>query len=453
MWSKNNDELVVLKMNRLQNKLEFISGIFPNQKPNNQGVKTNTIFEEKSETYIDINDNTFFINSDEMIITSEKNGFNHIYLVNYKTGKEKQLSSGNWEVTKVYGFNSKSKEIYFQAAKTHPTQREIYSLNINSLKLTPLTDQKGTNNAEFSKNFKYFINKYSDANSPYTTTLKDFRGKTLKTLEENKSLVSKMKEFDLVTKEFITIPNDEGTLLNAWIMKPKLLDTVSKHPLLMFVYGGPGINTVNDDWSWMNYFWFQYLVKQGFVVVSVDARGTGFRGKDFKHSTYLQLGKYETEDQISSAKYLGEFNYIDKNKIGIFGWSYGGYMSSLCITKGADVFNSAIAVAPVTNWRFYDNIYTERFMRTPQENGENYDINSPINHVSKLKGNYMLIHGTADDNVHFQNSVEMVDELVNKNKEFDFFAYPDKNHSIYGGMTRLHLYNKMTNFLIKNLKQ
>lgn len=221
----------------------------------------------------------------------------------------------------------------------------------------------------------------------------------------------------------------------------------------MFVYGGPGNNTVNNAWSWMNYFWFQYLVKQGFVVISVDNRGTGYRGRDFKHATYLQLGKLETEDQISAAIHMGKLNYINKDKIGIFGWSYGGYMSSLCISKGADIFNSAIAVAPVTNWRYYDNIYTERFMRTPNENGENYDVNSPINHVNKIKGNYLLIHGTADDNVHFQNSMEMVSSLVKSNIEFDFFAYPNKNHGIYGGYTRLHLYNKMTNFLIDNLTE
>jgi dipeptidyl-peptidase-4 len=260
-----------------------------------------------------------------------------------------------------------------------------------------------------------------------------------------------MNNYNLVDKTFFTIANNDGLNLNAWIMKPPTLDTVKKHPLLMFVYGGPGINTVNNKWSWMNYFWFQHLVQKGFVVVSVDSRGTGYRGKEFKHSTYLELGKLETEDQISSAIYLGELNYIDKERIGIFGWSYGGYMSSLCITKGADVFNSAIAVAPVTNWRFYDNIYTERFMRTPKDNGENYDINSPINHVEKLKGNFLLIHGTADDNVHFQNSMEMVSEMVSKNKEFDFFAYPNKNHGIYGGYTRVHLYNKMTNFLTNHL--
>ena len=260
-----------------------------------------------------------------------------------------------------------------------------------------------------------------------------------------------MNDFDLVEKIFFSIPNDNNIDLNAWIMKPELLDTIKKHPLLIYVYGGPGINTVNNAWSWMNYFWFQYLVKQGFVVVSVDNRGTGYRGKEFKHATYLQLGKLETEDQIDAAIHMGKLNYIDKDRIGIFGWSYGGYMSSLCISKGADVFNSAIAVAPVTNWRYYDNIYTERFMRTPKENGDNYDINSPINHVRKIKGNYLLIHGTADDNVHFQNSMEMVNSLVKENKEFDFFAYPNKNHGISGGYTRLHLYNKMTNFLYENL--
>ena len=221
--------------------------------------------------------------------------------------------------------------------------------------------------------------------------------------------------------------------------------------MLMFVYGGPGINTVNDSWEYNNYFWWQSLAQQGYIVVSVDARGTGYRGRDFKHSTYLQLGKYETEDQIAAAKNLGNKTYIDSERIGIFGWSYGGYMSSLCITKGADVFKAAIAVAPVSNWRFYDNIYTERFMRTPQENGDNYDINSPIDHVDKLEGNYLLIHGTADDNVHFQNAVEMVDALQKADKQFDFMAYPNKNHGIYGGKTRLNLYNKMTKFLLNNL--
>ena len=453
IWSKGNNELIVFKMNSLQNKLELLSGKFNNQNNPNSGVNIKKIYSETSSTYIDIHDNTFFISKDEFIWTSEKNGFNHIYLVNYSNNTEKRLTSGKWDVTNVYGFSSKDQTIYFQAAKSSPTEREIYSLNLNSNQLNEISKLKGTNDADFSTNFQYFINTHSDANHPFTFTLNNKNGEILKVLEENKNLNKKMKKFDLVEKTFFKILNEDGLDLNAWIMKPKVLDTVKKHPLLMFVYGGPGINTVNNSWSWMNYFWFQYLVKKGFIVVSVDSRGTGYRGKEFKHSTYLQLGKLETEDQIFAAKKLGELNYIDENNIGIFGWSYGGYMSSLCISKGAEVFNSAIAVAPVTNWRFYDNIYTERFMRTPDENGDNYDVNSPINHVGKIKGNYLLIHGTADDNVHFQNSMEMVNSLVKSNIEFDFFAYPNKNHGIYGGYTRLHLYNKMTNFLIDNLTE
>ena len=453
IWSKGNNELIVFKMNRLQNKLELLSGKFNNQNNPNSGVNIKKIYSETSSTYIDIHDNTFFISKDEFIWTSEKNGFNHIYLVNYSNNTEKRLTSGKWDVTNVYGFSSKDQTIYFQAAKSSPTEREIYSLNLNSNQLNEISKLKGTNDADFSTNFQYFINTHSDANHPFTFTLNNKNGKILKVLEENKNLNKKMRKFDLVEKTFFKILNEDGLDLNAWIMKPKVLDTVKKHPLLMFVYGGPGINTVNNSWSWMNYFWFQYLVKKGFIVISVDSRGTGYRGKEFKNSTYLQLGKLETEDQIFAAKKLGELNYIDENNIGIFGWSYGGYMSSLCISKGAEVFNSAIAVAPVTNWRFYDNIYTERFMRTPEENGDNYDVNSPINHVGKIKGNYLLIHGTADDNVHFQNSMEMVNSLVKSNIEFDFFAYPNKNHGISGGYTRLHLYNKMTNFLIDNLTE
>ena len=453
IWSKGNNELIVFKMNRLQNKLELLSGKFNNQNNPNSGVNIKKIYSETSSTYIDIHDNTFFISKDEFIWTSEKNGFNHIYLVNYSNNTEKKLTSGKWDVTNIYGFSSKDQTIYFQAAKSSPTEREIYSLNLNSNQLNEISKLKGTNDADFSTNFQYFINTHSDANHPFKFTLNNKNGEILKVLEENKNLNKKMRKFDLVEKTFFKILNEDGLDLNAWIMKPKVLDTVKKHPLLMFVYGGPGINTVNNSWSWMNYFWFQYLVKKGFIVVSVDSRGTGYRGKEFKHSTYLQLGKLETEDQIFAAKKLGELNYIDENNIGIFGWSYGGYMSSLCISKGAEVFNSAIAVAPVTNWRFYDNIYTERFMRTPEENGDNYDVNSPINHVGKIKGNYLLIHGTADDNVHFQNSMEMVNSLVKSNIEFDFFAYPNKNHGISGGYTRLHLYNKMTNFLIDNLTE
>ncbi len=446
--------LSVQKMNRLQNRLELWLGTFSPDRPNNQSVQTKVAYTETSKTYIDIHDNTKFLKDGESFLwTSEKNGFNHIYKINYKTNKEEQIAKGNWEVTSVYGIDEKTNKIYFQAAHKSPTQREIYSINTLTKKEEILSPLSGTNTAEFSNTYEYFILHHSNANTPFTVTVNHNNNKksTPITLVNNKALKENLKTFDLTKKTFFTIKNNEGTDLNAWMIKPSNFDESKQYPLLMFVYGGPGINTVNDAWSYGNYFWFQSLAQKGYIVVSVDARGTGYRGKDFKHTTYLQLGKYETEDQIAAAKKLGAMPYIDKTRIGIFGWSYGGYMSSLCITKGADVFKSAIAVAPVTNWRYYDNIYTERFMRTPQENGENYDVNSPINHVEKLKGNYLLIHGSADDNVHLQNSMEMNSALVNKNIPFDFMIYTNKNHSIYGGYTRLHLYNKMTKFILEKL--
>ena len=449
-WTKNADLLCVQKMNRLQNKIELLIGDFKTERPTFQGVKTKTIYSETAKTYIDVHDNlTFLDGMSEFLWTSEKDGFNHIYLI--KDNKETKITSGEWEVTEIYGYNATDKCVYFQAAKEHPTQREVYCVNIETLTVRKLSTQSGTNNAEFSSTYDYFIHYNTTANTPHYITLHTNSGELVKVLKDNNALKKRMEKFNLAQKEFITVKNNDGLDLNAWMIKPTDFKKNKKYPLLMFVYGGPGINTVNDSWEWMNYFWWQMLAQKGYIVVSVDARGTGYRGKEFKHATYLQLGKYETEDQIAAAKSFGELKYIDAERIGIFGWSYGGYMSSLCITKGADIFSTAIAVAPVTNWRYYDNIYTERFMRTPQENGENYDVNSPINHVDKLKGNYLLIHGTADDNVHYQNAVEMVNALVKANKQFDFFAYPDKNHGIYGGNTRWHLYDMMTNYLLDNL--
>jgi dipeptidyl-peptidase 4 len=451
-WTNNSDVLSVQRMNRLQNKLEILTGKFTSDRPNNIGVSTEVIYTEESDTYIDIHDNLTFIENERSFLwTSEKDGYNHIYLIDSKNNTETQITKGSWEVTQVYGYDEKARIIYFQAAKKNSTQREVYKIKIGDKEPTLISTKSGTNEAEFSKSFNYYIHTNSTANSPHLITLHNREDKLLKTLIDNNELINRLEKYKLSKKEFFTIKNENGDELNYWRILPPNFDKTKKHPLLMFVYGGPGINTVNDGWEWNNYFWWQSLAQQGYVVISVDARGTGYRGKDFKHCTYLQLGKLETEDQIFAAREFGKLDYIDKDRIGIFGWSYGGYLSSLCITKGADVFSSAIAVAPVTNWRFYDNIYTERFMRTPKENGENYDINSPINHVEKLEGNYLLIHGSADDNVHFQNSMEMINALVNSNKQFDFFVYPDKNHGIHGGYTRWNLYDKMTKFLLDNL--
>jgi len=329
--------------------------------------------------------------------------------------------------------------------------RDLYSIKIDGKGVKKLSTEKGTNSAHFSKGHKYYINYYSNANTPSFISLHNATGEQIRVLEDNSKLNETLKEFDISKKKFFKFTTTQGTKLNGWMIKPSDFDASKKYPILMFVYGGPGSQTVKDGWNSRNFLWHQLLVQKGCIVVSVDNRGTGARGVDFKKCTYKELGKLETIDQIEAAKYLATLPYVDKDRIGIWGWSYGAYMTSLCMTKGADYFKLGIAVAPVTNWRFYDTIYTERFMQTPHENPDGYDDNSPINHVEKLKGKYLLIHGTADDNVHYQNTIEMVNALVKANKQFDLFVYPDKNHGIYGGNARLHLYTKMTDFILENL--
>jgi dipeptidyl-peptidase-4 len=269
-------------------------------------------------------------------------------------------------------------------------------------------------------------------------------------LENNQELKTKLNQYTLGKKEFFEIQGATEKL-NAWMIKPANFSADKKYPIYINVYGGPGSNMVSDRWDGANYMYHQLLVQAGYIVVSIDPRGTMYRGAQFKKSTYLQLGKLETEDFIAAAKELSKLPFVDINRIGIQGWSYGGFMSSLCITKGAETFKMGIAVAPVTNWRYYDNIYTERFMRTPEENASGYDDNSPINHVNLLKGKYLLIHGSTDDNVHYQNTMDMVSALVKADKQFDLFIYPNKNHGIFGGNTRNHLFKMMYNYTLENL--
>jgi len=451
-WTKNANILAIERLNRLQNHLDILLA-------NATTGKTQPLYTENNKYYIDITDDLRFLpDGKNFLISSEKNGYNAIYLYDMKGNLVRQLTKGNWDVTKVYGYNPKHKRVYFQAAKTSPLDRDILAVNLKG-KVSSISTRVGTNSGVFSKSFDYYINTWSNANTPPYITVNNSKGKVIRVLEDNKAFVKKMQHYDLSKKEFLTLkspefmlPNGKQVDLNAWIIKPSNFDTNKKYPVLMYVYGGPGIQTVNNSWSSSNYFWFQMLAEKGIVVISVDNRGTGARGELFKKMTYLQLGKYEIADQIESAKLIGRFAYVDKSRIGIFGWSYGGFMSSLAITKGADVFSTAIAVAPVTNWRYYDNIYTERYMRKPKDNANGYDSNSPIHYVNKLKGNFLLVFGSADDNVHPQNSMDFITALVNANKKFDLMVYPNKNHSIYGGNTRLHLYTKMTDFLLKYLK-
>jgi dipeptidyl-peptidase 4 len=444
-WTADPNKLCVLRMNRHQDKLEYLLADVSNG-------KTKVFLTETSKTYIDINDDFTFLNDKKsFLITTEKDGFNHFYLYDLNGKLIRKITNGNWEVTAFYGMDANQKTLYFQAAAVSPLQREIYKINLDGKSMKKLSKQVGTNNAFFSADCSFYINYYSNANTPNYITLMDKNGIEIRVLEDNKKLKDKLAEYDLTKKEFLSITTSEGVVLNAWMMKPSNFDANKKYPVYMFLYGGPGSQQVLDSWGATNYMWYQMLCQKGYIVVCVDNRGTGARGAEFKKMTHLQLGKFETIDQIEAAKWLGKQSYVDASRIGIQGWSYGGYMSSLCITKGADVFKMAIAVAPVTNWKYYDSIYTERYLHTPQENKSGYEDNSPINFVNQLKGKYLIVHGTADDNVHFQNSVDMIDALIKANKKFESAYYPNKNHGIVGGTTRLHLYSKMTDFILNNL--
>ena len=441
-WTNSPGKLVILAMNRHQNELDFIVA-------NANDGSNKILFTEKDKYYIDVNDNLTFLPEDNFIWTSEKDGFNHVYLKDFEGG-EIQITKGDWEVTSFHGVDSDKMEIYYTSTEDGSINRSLFVQNLDTDEKRKLSTNLGTNSASFSNGLKYYMNSISTANSAPKFTLHKADGTQLKVLEDNAEFETKMEDFNLSEKEFFTIKTEDAEL-NAWMIKPPDFDKNKEYPLYMFLYGGPGSQQVTNSFGWTNYYWYQMLAQKGYIVACVDNRGTGGKGAEFKKMTYKELGKYETIDQINAAKYFGSLSYINANRIGIQGWSYGGYMSSLAITKGADVFSLAIAVAPVTNWRYYDNIYTERYMQTPQENESGYDENSPINHVDKLKGHYLLIHGSADDNVHVQNTMEMISALVKANKQFDLFIYPDKNHGIYGGNTRYHLYKKMTDFILDNL--
>ncbi|AXG73356.1 S9 family peptidase [Flavobacterium arcticum] len=444
-WTNDAQTLSVRLMNRHQNNLDLVFVDATNG-------KTEGILNEKDDAYIDVTDNLTFLNDNSFIWTSEKDGYNHIYHYNKKGKLINQVTKGNWEVTAYYGFDDKTGAVFYQSVENGSINRDVYSISIKGKKKTRLTPQTGTNEATFSPNFDYFINSFSSSTTPDTYTLHSAKdGKLVKEIVDNKRLAEGLKVFNLPTKEFMVITTPKGHELNAWMIKPTDFDPNKKYPVFMYQYSGPGSQQVNNDWNGYDDYWFMMLAQQGYIVACVDGRGTGFKGAAFKKVTYKELGKYEVEDQIDAAKVIGGYNYVDESRIGIFGWSYGGFMSSNCILKGNDVFKMAIAVAPVTNWRFYDSVYTERYMQAPQENASGYDENSPINHVKKLKGSYLLVHGSADDNVHLQNTMLMVEALVQANKQFDWAIYPDKNHGIYGGATRLQLYTKMTNFIKEKL--
>lgn len=445
-WTNDPAILSVQVINRHQNDLELL---FVNTDTEKNEMKV--VLKETDKAYVDIHDNLTFLDDNSFIWTSEKDGWNHIYQYD-KNGKLiNQVTDGDWEVTNYYGYDPDSKTIFYQSTENGSVNRDVYSVKVNGKNKKRLTQREGTNSADFSADFSYFINSFTNTETPYVFTLKNSKtGKVIREIKNNSELLKTEEAYNFSPKELSTIEIN-GNNLNMWMIKPSDFDPSKEYPLLMFQYSGPGSQSVSNTYFNTNDYWYQLLADEGYIIAAVDGRGTGYKGAAFKKVTQNELGKYELEDQIAAAKKLGALDYIDEERIGIWGWSYGGFMSTNAILKGNDVFSMAIAVAPVTSWRFYDTVYTERFMTTPQENPSGYDENSPINHVEKLKGDYLLIHGTGDDNVHVQNTMRLIEALVQANKEFHWALYPDRNHGIYGGNTRLHLYNKMTNFIKEKL--
>ncbi len=443
-WMNHPDHLSVQTLNRHQNHLTL-------HKVDASDMQARVLLEERDDAYVDVTDNLTFLPDDRFIWTSEKDGFNHIYLHDADGSEQYQLTSGPWEVTSYYGYDAENRRIFYQSSEQGSIYRDVYSVSDKGRRKERLTAGTGTNRASFSADFSYFINTFSSVETPPVYTLhmaKD--GELVRELKHNRALLETLKGYELAPKEFSTL-HVNGNDLNMWMIKPADFDPGKKYPLFMFQYSGPGSQQVADRWYSSNDYWHQMLASKGYIIACVDGRGTGLKGRDFKKTTQLELGKYEVEDQIAAAKKLSELPFIDEERTGIWGWSYGGFMSSNCILKGNDVFEMAIAVAPVTSWRFYDTIYTERYMHTPQENPGGYDDNSPIHFADQLKGKFLLVHGSADDNVHVQNTMRMIEALVQANKPFEWAIYPDKNHGIYGGNTRLHLYTKMTRFVLENL--
>lgn len=445
-WSNDPNLLSVQLTNRHQNVLDLV---FVNAQNNTSTL----VHQETDDAYVDVTDDLTFLNDNSFIWTSEKSGWNHIYHYDRNGKLLNQITDGEWEVTNYYGFDPKTGRVYYQCTANGSTNRDVYSIKRNGKNKVRLTQNTGSNSARFSADYTYFINTFSNSTTPFVYTLHEaINGNLVREIKNNNRLKEKLSGYVMSPKEYSTI-DINGETLNMYMIKPADFDPNKEYPLFMYQYSGPGSQSVSNRWNGSNDYWHQMLAQEGIIVACVDGRGTGLKGRDFKKMTQKELGKYEVEDQIAAAQKLGELPYVDADHIGIWGWSYGGFMSSNCLFQGADTFSMAIAVAPVSSWRFYDTIYTERYMQTPQENPTGYDNNSPLSHVDKLEGDFLLVHGSADDNVHAQNTMRLVEALVQANKDFDWLVYPDKNHGIYGGNTRLHLYSKMTKFVKESLKE
>ena len=447
-FTSDPEKLAIMTLNRHQNRFDLYLA-------NPRSATCKVAIRDEAEQYIkeqEYGSIAFYPN--HIVLMSERDGYNHLYLYTIAGNLVRQITKGNFEVTDFLGYDEANGTTYYASNEGSPLRTAIYKIDSKGKK-TKLSTKEGTNNALFSKNFAYFINTYSSKDTPTEITLNDSKGRELVTLLDNKQLKSQLTHLNMPTKEFFTFKTSQGVELNGWMMKPANFDPNKKYPVIMHQYSGPGSQQVLDKWGIGSFgdggMFEAYMCYKGYIMVCVDGRGTGGRGAAFEKCTYLFLGVKESEDQVETARYLGTLPYVDGSRIGIWGWSFGGYNTLMSMSDGSGAFKAGVAIAAPSDWRFYDTVYTERFMRTPKENGDGYNAGSAISRASKLQGKLLLIHGTADDNVHYQNAAEYSEALVQANKQFDMQVYTNRNHSIFGGNTRNHLMNRVANFFLENL--
>ncbi len=443
-WTKTPGLLAISRLNRLQNRYDLILA-------DAATGKGNVILTEENRTYIKEPDDdkvVFLEDGQHFLFSSEQDGYMHYYLYDLSGNLVLQVTRGTWDVNGFLGVDEKNQTLFYSSFEESSTRSNVYSIGLDGKGKRKISRQPGWNTAEFSKGFNYYVHVHSDAKTPSYITLHKRSGVLISVLEDNEELKQKTIEYGLPEKELFTISTNDGVALNAYVYKPKYFDETREYPLIMYVYGGPESQMVRDEWGTNP--WHYLLLQKGYVVVCVDNRGTDGKGEAFRKSTYMQLGRLETEDQMEAARYLGSLDFVDASRIGIWGSSYGGYMTSLCLTRGAEIFKLGIALSPVTNWRYYDTIYTERFMRTPQENPDGYDLNSPVHYAGLMEGKFLLVHGMVDDNVHMQNSVDFTEALVSAGRQFEMMFYPDQAHGIRSA-AGIHLTQKMTRFVEDNL--
>lgn len=442
-WTNSSGLLAIMRLNRLQNNLELLMA-------NANTGKSKTVITDSNNTWVDVRHDIIFLKqSNQIVWTSEMSGYNHAYLYDYNGKLINQITNGNWEVSSVDGVDENSGWVYLTGKKDSPIQQNLYRVKLDGSDFQKISGEHGWYNANYSPDYKHFIESYSNVSSPTSTTLRNADGSLVRVLVDGK--IPALANYSMVYPQFVTFKTTDGTELNAYMIKPANFHSSKKYPVLVYGYGGPGSQMVVDRWGSTRTFWHQYMTEHGYIVFCVDNRGTGGKGKAFKDLSYLDLGKWSVHDQIEGAKYLASLPYVDASRLGFWGWSGGGYLTCMMMTKGAGYFKAGVAVAPVTDFHLYDAIWTERYMGSPIGNKKGYDSASVLTYADKLKGKLMIIHGTGDDNVHYQNTLQLMQKLIDANKQFDVMFYPNKNHRISGGVTQLHLFTKISNYFFNNL--